>query len=234
MQEDWYNAFADEFWLEPDDGSEDAVFIANALQLKPGSQVLDAPCGNGRIAVHLARAGCSVTGLDSNKKFVRLAREQVALDGNSGVFTCKDLREMNFADSFDAACNWAGSFGYFSDTQNQDLICRYQRSLRSGGLLLVEQANREVLLRGVSDGKSGRPSGKPIWDKPTNRLHLNLDAKHRHPSNKSRLSIRLYTAGELLNLFKAAGLTVLDMYGSNRGEPYARSSKHLIVLGRKA
>ncbi len=234
MHEDWYKRLAEQFWLEPeDDGVEDAAFIANALKLRPGGRVLDAPCGAGRIAVHLARAGCLVTGIDFKPAFIRLAREQFASQGNPGDFICMDLQEMDFADTFDAACNWSGSFGYFSEVKNLELLDRYARSLRSGGRLLVEQANREVLLRGLGAAETPISSHLPAWDKTTNRLLVNLDTSCRRPRHESQMSIRLYTADEMHDLFEAAGLVVENVYGSNQGEPYSRSSKHLIVVGRK-
>jgi hypothetical protein len=49
----------------------------------------------------------------------------------------------------------------------------------------------------------------------------------------NRMSMRLYTPGQMKRLFERAGLNVEALYGSQHGEPYTRSSKRLIVVGRK-
>ena len=71
MKEDWTQHFAEDLWLKPDDvGAEEAAFIRKALRLRRGQSVLDAPCGAGRIAIHLAHAGCVVTGVDLRRSFI--------------------------------------------------------------------------------------------------------------------------------------------------------------------
>jgi 2-polyprenyl-3-methyl-5-hydroxy-6-metoxy-1,4-benzoquinol methylase len=50
------------------------------LELESGDEVLDVPCGHGRIANGLAR-GASVTGLDANPLFLERARADAAARG---------------------------------------------------------------------------------------------------------------------------------------------------------
>jgi cyclopropane fatty-acyl-phospholipid synthase-like methyltransferase len=62
---DWFRTLSDDLWLPPDEvGEDEARFIRGALRLRRGQRVLDAPCGAGRIGVHLALAGCDVTGVE--------------------------------------------------------------------------------------------------------------------------------------------------------------------------
>ena len=68
---EWFENFDEQLWLKPDDiGQDEARFVKKALRLRKGQSVLDAPCGAGRIAVHLAKAGCRVTGIDLQKNFI--------------------------------------------------------------------------------------------------------------------------------------------------------------------
>jgi hypothetical protein len=48
---------------------------------------------------------------------------------------------------FDGIINWGGSFGYFSEAENARLVEAYVRALRPGGRLLIEQPDREYILR---------------------------------------------------------------------------------------
>ena len=67
---DWFETMEDRFWLRPDEaGGEEVWFILSALCLRRGDAVLDAPCRAGRVSLHLARAGCVVTGVDLRDTF---------------------------------------------------------------------------------------------------------------------------------------------------------------------
>lgn len=52
---------------------EDHLF--NSLKLQPGARVLDAGCGVGHVAMHLARKGLQVYGIDVVKNHVRWAQQ---------------------------------------------------------------------------------------------------------------------------------------------------------------
>jgi AcrR family transcriptional regulator len=74
FDEDYLYFYADVLGSERSDA--DAELIARLLSLQPGTRVLDAPCGEGRIAGRLARLGCDVVGIDSSERFPALARER--------------------------------------------------------------------------------------------------------------------------------------------------------------
>jgi len=132
----WFETMEDRFWLQPDDvGGEEARFILKALRLRRGDAVLDAPCGAGRLSLHLARAGCVVTGIDLRETFIRRARRRFRVAGLHGTFRVLDLRRLDMEGQFDGIINWGGSFGYFSEAENARLVEAYVRALRPGGRL---------------------------------------------------------------------------------------------------
>jgi SAM-dependent methyltransferase len=110
--------------------------ILRLLELPAGAEVLDAPCGHGRIANRVAGRGWRVAGLDSSRLFLDIARERAP----SGVeYVEGDLRDMPFEGQFDAAINWFSSFGYFDDEGNRRVLAGFRRALKPGGRLLIEQ-----------------------------------------------------------------------------------------------
>jgi SAM-dependent methyltransferase len=121
--------------------------VASLLQLQPGTRVLDAPSGHGRIAQRLAQRGCLVVGIDRAAHFVRLARRNAEAAGVEVDYRVGDLRELELAAEFDAALNWFTGFGYFDDATDRDILRRYHRALKPGGRLLLELQNRDRLLR---------------------------------------------------------------------------------------
>jgi SAM-dependent methyltransferase len=230
----WFETMEERHWLQPDEqGEEEARFIKKALRLRKGQRVLDAPCGAGRIAFHLSLRGCSVTGVDLRHRFVNRARQRFRKEGLTGRFQVMDLRSLDFEQEFDGAFNWGGSFGYFSDKENLELLRRYARALRPGGRLLIDQVYREYILRHfAAEKKRGEVLVWNYWDKEAKRIISRRIVDGRNdPKNMS--SMRLYTLRETKELLENVGLRVEAFYGSFKGEKFSRSSPHLIAVGRK-
>ncbi len=229
---EWSETIDERLWLQPDDtGEQEARFIMTALDLQPGMCVLDAPCGAGRIAVHLAQAGCRVTGIDRNVRFIARAQARCAIAGVASDFQVMDLRRLPFTGVFDAVYNWGGSFGYFSDADNLLALRRLAAALRPGGRLLLDQLNREYVLRHFApvlhfDGKTTRT----VWE------HQRLVSTwfvgdEAEPAGTS--AIRVYTPAQTRRLFAQAGLTWEASYGAKDGSPYRRGAGRFIAVGRK-
>lgn len=235
IMSDWFVTMEDSFWLQPDEeGQDEAVFIEKALKLQKGHRVLDAPCGAGRILVHLARAGYTVEGLDLRENFIRRAQVRLQREGLEADFTATDLREFNLSDRFHGIYNWGGSFGYFSDKENLELLRRYNMALLHGGRLLVSQRNREYILRHFKPEIkiNERSALHNRWDKQRQK-YISERTVDNKTDIKNTSSMRLYTPRQMKILFEQAGLTVEEMYGSLSGEKYNRSSEWMITIGIK-
>ena len=73
--------------------------VDRALALIPQShQVLDCPCGGGRLTVHLAQRGYTVTGADVSEDMVRIAHEKVAENQLACPIGVQDLEKLTYAD----------------------------------------------------------------------------------------------------------------------------------------
>ena len=230
---DWFQQFDDRLWLKDDDtGEEDARFLLRALAPRPGDRVLDIPCGAGRVAVHLARAGCRVTGIDRNSGFIARAKQRFAAEGVTGDFRAQDMRALDERDAFAAVYNWFGSFGYCSEAENVDIVRRMAAALQPGGRLLIEQPNREWLLRHfrpLAPRADGRNANR--WIAATQRVETTWYFDDN--SDRFSSSMRLYTPAQFRSLFARAGLAWETAYGGADGSPYGRGAQRIIVVGRK-
>lgn len=231
---EWFSTLRDDLWLLPDEsGEEEARFILRALRLRKGERVLDAPCGAGRIAVHLARAGCNVTGVDIRRTFVARARRRFRSEGLSAKLSVLDIRKLEWVDAFHGIYNWGGSFGYFEDETNAEVVRLYARALKAGGRLLIDQVNREHVLRNFREEfETEKRVARNRWDPHSERLESTyfVDGRHRLGDTSS---MRLYTGVQTRLLFERAGLEVDSVYGDWNGNEYARSSPRMIFVGRK-
>ncbi len=232
---DWTRQLSPDLWLSPgEDGQSDADFLRRVLGLRSGDAVLDAPCGDGRIALPLARAGCRVTGVDFTPAFTERAERRCREEGLEARFVVEDLRRMDFAEEFDAACCWGGSFGYFDEVENAAVVARFARVLKPGGRLVLDQPNRETLLRHFQATMVvGDVVRHNRWDPSAERVECDWVVSRTGPAQHNLLSIRLYTPAQLSRLFRSAGLELEARFGRPDGSPYTRSARRLIVGGRK-
>ncbi|MGD8624413.1 MAG: class I SAM-dependent methyltransferase [Anaerolineae bacterium] len=113
--------------------------IVEVLALRPGDRVLDLACGSGDHARRLARRGMEVVGLEIAPSLVAHCRQEAAAEGLETVrFEQGDMRALDEENAFDAVLLLSGSFGFFDDTTNLDVLRRMARALRPGGRLLVD------------------------------------------------------------------------------------------------
>lgn len=231
---EWFHALDDALWTARDDREDEARFLEHALRLRPGSSVLDAPCGDGAVSVHLARRGIHVTGVDLRDRAIGAARVRFAAEGLDGSFASGDLREIEFRGTFDAAFNWYGSFGYFAtDPENADALRRLARAVRPGGRVLVDQPNRELILRRFAPrAAAGDVSLRRRWNARTARVEEERRLASR-PGRVWRVSVRLFTPSEFRALFDGSGLTVESFHGHWDGRPWGRGSPRTIVVARR-
>jgi SAM-dependent methyltransferase len=138
-----YNAVQRNTWTA-EQSDADAAHVERVLALAPGSRILDAPCGAGRITLPLARRGHVLTGVDFNP--VMLADARRAAGELAITYLERDMRRLDDVAGFDAAINFWGSFGYFDDAGNAAFCAAVCRALRPGGQLLIEGHVAETLL----------------------------------------------------------------------------------------
>jgi 2-polyprenyl-3-methyl-5-hydroxy-6-metoxy-1,4-benzoquinol methylase len=120
---------------------EDVETIVRLLELEDGAEILDCPCGHGRISNALAAHGFRVTGLDASERFLGLARADAQSGGVDVEYVQGDMRKLPWRDRFDALVNWYTSFGYFTDEQNKAVLREFRDALRRGGRLILDMQN---------------------------------------------------------------------------------------------
>jgi SAM-dependent methyltransferase len=235
-----YLYFYDEI-LTPDRSDAETEAIVQLGGLQSGMEVLDAPCGHGRIANRLAARGLRVTGLDSSRLFLDVARKDAADRGVEVEYVEGDLRAIPWEGRFDALVNWFTSFGYYDDDTNRAMLAGFRRALKPGGRLLLETVNRERVLK----LQSALPSGRPATFVAERDDDLMIDKVDFDPSSgctvteriivragrvrRVHFAVRTFTVPEIRDWVIGAGFTAFDALGAE-GEPYAIDSARLVVV----
>lgn len=242
---EWFEKFFDGLYgyVEPNEFDEpqtleQATAVKQVLGLRRGQSVLDVPCGSGRLMIPLAKLGLAMTGVDFTMRSIRRARRHAGRNGLTVRLVQRDMREITFDEEFDAAVNWGGSFGYFSDADNLAFCNRVLRALKPGGRFLVEGINRswvQTHFRPRSEHAFGdvRLVQERGWDKRTGRAVATWTFTKGRETERHRLSMHLYNGTEMRSLLRAAGFREITCLGYPPLGRFSRHSRRLIAVAAR-
>jgi SAM-dependent methyltransferase len=243
---DW---FADEsFWTEiypfefpPPviDAGVAQVDRALALGGVTGGHALDLGCGPGRHAIPLARRGFAVTAVDLSAFHLARAREYAERAGVALELVQSDMRAFVRPGAFDLAVSIFTSFGYFEDpVDDRRVLDNVRRSLRPGGVLVMDVASKERLARVLHPPLSERTADGALlvqrheivddWSRVRNEWTVVRDGGAR----TFEFFLRVYSGQELKSLLGAAGFADVKLYGALDGRPYDLQAERLVVVAR--
>jgi ubiquinone/menaquinone biosynthesis C-methylase UbiE len=105
--------------------------LCEALDLRPGSQVLDVAAGNGNATLAAARRFAEVTSTDYVQSLLDKGRARAQAEGLSVRFQMADVETLPFADgSFDYVLS---TFGVMFSPNHEQAAAEMLRVLRGGG-----------------------------------------------------------------------------------------------------
>jgi SAM-dependent methyltransferase len=243
--ETWDDFFSD-FYLRAfavDEGEDEeaprlAEGAARLAACPAGGDLLDVPCGYGRHAIPLARAGYRVVGVDRSRTLLTEARRRAG-DGPPELVEA-DYRELPFADeSFDAALNLFTSLGYLGDEEDAKVLDQIRRVLRPDGRLVIETMHRDLAVsRFRAQDWQLLGEGRLLLEQRTFDAAAGVATTTQTLIDKAggrdsrTFSVRVYTATELVAMLTRAGFDDVRCYGDFDGSPFATDTRLVIVARR--
>jgi len=215
-----------------DNGAENAKALADLFKEKgmPRSNVLDIPCGIGRVSVPLARLGYDVTGVDLSAYFVRTAKKKAEQFGVTkrtkfAIGLMENVGSLFPEGNFDAAINIWTSIGYGSEKDDLRFFKGLRRVVRKGGLFVIGRlANRDFLLSHFSGNIYDETDQLVILQKnkldvPSSRMKSKWKFYRKEGNSlryaaESSMDLRLYSPHELVRMLKDANWKVSTVYNS--------------------
>ena len=241
-----WDALFSEFYLrafaDPEADAQAATHAQSAARLSAcpeGGDLLDVPCGYGRHAIPLTRAGFHVTGVDRSPTLLSEATRRAGDDGPELVEA--DYRELPFADeSFDAALNLFTSLGFYGDEEDVKALAEIGRVLRPAGRLVIETMHRDRLVHGFHEqdwrlvGEGRLLLEQRSFDAAAGVAQTTQTLIEKTGQRDSRsFAVRVYTATELVAMLNRAGFDDARCYGDLDGGPFDTQTR-LIIVARRA
>lgn len=234
--EEWWKTFFNQDYLriaqemfKQEDNTRQAEELWSMLELSQGCQLLDAPCGWGRLSRPLALRGATVLGVDQSETLLVTAESQRGeVPPDRLRYLRHDLRTPLPETGFDVACNIFTSFGYGTEEEDVALFRTLREAVRPNGRVLVETNHRDsvcaFLARG---GKSSKRMSdgtlfldEPQFDPIAGIVTLNWYWSGPNGSGEKHAQWHCYTPTEIVRLLERAGLRFLGAYKGLSKTPY--------------
>lgn len=213
--EHFFEGLAVKLWLEAISGEHtdrEADAVERLLSAGPEAELLDVPCGGGRLSLALAARGYRVTGVDLSREFLAHAR---SCDSASRVnWEHRDMRDLPWPGRFDGALCLGNSFGYLEDSGNAEFLHAVWRSLKPGARFVLETPM-------VRDNLLGHLQERPWWkvgemyllvsnqyDRTRNRLDIEYTFISDGRCEVKYGSHRVYEFEELRDVIERSGFDV--------------------------
>jgi len=242
---EWFDGFFDATYgkvlagtFDEERSIEQARVVRRLLGVRKGAKVLDVPCGIGRLTIPLAEMGLAMTGVDFAAGYLRRGRREARKRGLDVRFVCRDMRESDFHEEFDAAFNYFGSIGYFREAENVAFCRRVLHALRPGGRFLVEGMNRSWLLSHFVSRKDGTYGGIAIthenrWDAAAERVESDWTFHLPAGDVKHHISMCVYNGAGIRRLLRAAGFRDIRLHGWSPLKRFTRHSRRFLAVATR-
>jgi SAM-dependent methyltransferase len=124
------------------DYEKECDFLEKIFQKYPKrkpKKILDIGCGTGGHSIILAKRGYRVTGIDSSKVMINLAREKASKNNVDIDFHIMDVRNLQLNQQFDCCVSMFAVMDYLTSNQHlQKAIVNVRRHLKQDGLFIFD------------------------------------------------------------------------------------------------
>ncbi len=242
--------------LESHDSKKEGEYIADAIRdyLKSKGinhgNILDIPCGTGRVAIPLARY-YKVTGIDISPYFIRIARKNARMKnvGKNAHFIVGDMKKLDkiFKKDriFDAAINVYTSIGYWSKAEDIAFFRSLRRLVKKNGFFIIYKLKNGAIKNPIKKKdivyfatEDMLIHERPIFNPKARRFKNTWKFYKRAGKNyrfigESKFDVKLYLPGELKKMLSSAGWKVVGMFEDLENmRPVSQKTRHITVVSK--
>ncbi len=220
---DFFSGVAVDFWIQAipsEHTAREAETLERALAVAPGAELLDVPCGAGRMSLPLAARGYRMTAVDLSDE--SLAHARAADVVHAVAWEHRDMRDLPWPARFDGAFCVGNSFGYFDDEGDAAFLTAVASALKPGGRFVLETPMIAESLLPTLPPRPWYTAGDVYllvtndYDPARGRLDIEYTFVSNGRVETRRGSHRVYTYRQLVELVAAAGFRVASDGGWTR------------------
>lgn len=243
--EDFFHGITCEIWekaMPAEWTAQEVSFIINELEVQPGDNILDIPCGFGRHAIELAKRGFNVTGIDISPTFLKSLNEQV-ITGNLTIKTIEaNILDMQLDEKFSGAICLGNSFGYFDFDKMNVFIQKVSASLVSGARFIINSGMiaESILPNFLNYAKNKTYTVENITMDVTNTYYpedsyMTSELLYTKEGNTESHAYKHYvfTLGEIKRLLKHHGFSIIAAYSSVEKAVYNIGDQQVYIVAQK-
>lgn len=242
---DWYTNFFTElpnaFWRAavPAEATTAEVDFLGRFA-RPGSRVLDVPCGSGRHSLELARRGHPVTGLDVSTEAIGFAQAGARDEGLAVDLRVGDMAAVPADLRVDLAICMGNSFGYLDHAGTLRFLADLAGVVEPGGALVIDSGFvAESFLPGLHLEEPAMTIGGieavsvNEYDVADSRWITHFTFRRGEQVHSGTSVQHVYTAAEMIRMVRAAGFASTELFGDTAGTPYTIGSPRLLLVARR-
>lgn len=249
---DPYRQIVEYYDLEHDSFRDDLELIGQ-LTDTVGDPVLELACGTGRVLASLGQASRRLTGVDSSRAMLDVARTRLANAPGEISLVDADMASLPLGDSeFGLVILALNGLLHATTSANQRAVLSEAfRCLDPRGMLYVDIANpvvswpspghQSVILEGSwNKGRDGsvQKFQSVMVDPATQTVQTSIwydvvDATGALGRRATRFNLRYLHAAELELMLELGGFVEWRIYGSYELDPYTAESPRIIALAEK-
>ncbi len=199
---------------------------------------MDLACGYGRHSNRLAKLGHMVVGVDLTPGFLEIAKAEARKKRLPVKYLRQDMRKIRFQAEFDCVLLLFTAFGYFSDSENYQVLKKISRALKPGGLFCMDSFNYQQFLKDfrpllIKEKGPDLMIERNYFDPASSRIYNRRIVIRNGKRRDKPFVIRIYKVSEMRELLSKAGMKVIKIYGDWQGGKFTEKSRRMIVIAKK-
>ena len=246
VQDNWYESFFSgincEMWegAIPEDLSiKEADYLIGVMGIKTGAEILDVPCGYGRLSVPLAKRGFHITGLDISKQFLTELVRKVEEERLSIRTIWGNILTLDITGVYDGAYCMGNSFGYFDITGMNQFVKKVAACLKPGARFIINSgmvaesilAHMPLEKTYVLGDLTMQINNEYILEDSCLVPHLTYTKNGI--SETHHFKHYVYTIGEIKRLLASYELELIALHSGFQMEPYAIGDPQVYMVCEK-
>lgn len=213
---------------------EAAFFLDNLLKhlsLPGGARCWDLNCGKGRHSVYLNKKGFEVIGTDLSDESIEYAK---ASENDTLHFYKHDMRNLFYANYFDAVFNLFTSFGYFRHRHDDEKVfSAVAASLKPGSTFVLDFFNAGVVTKKLVALEEKSICGVDF--SISKKVEDGFVVKNIHVNDKGKNidykeEVRILLPADFERLAAKAGLHIKQVFGNYALESFDENKSERLIL----